>query len=244
MQEIKVRIAENLRLAAGVHRMTLEDGELAPVEAGQFVNILLDGFFLRRPLSVFDSEPGRLTVIYKTVGRGTRYMESLDRGQTLSILSGLGNGYDLDASGRSPLLVGGGVGVPPLYLAAKRLTAQGKNVHAVLGFNTGEDVFAVEEFEALGCHVRLTTVDGSRGIKGFATDVLPEETSYFYACGPEPMLRAVYRATKTSGEFSFEERMGCGFGACMGCTCRTLTGTKRLCTEGPVLRKEEILWAD
>jgi dihydroorotate dehydrogenase electron transfer subunit len=169
-------------------------------------------------------------------------MAGMKDGETLDVLTGLGNGYDPSKAGDEPLLLGGGVGVPPLYLLAKQLTAAGKKVHAVLGFNTAEEVFGEEAFKALGCEVTVTTADGSNGVKGFVTDVLPESYSYFYTCGPEPMLRAVYRAAKTSGQFSFEERMGCGFGACMGCSCRTITGYKRICREGPVLEKEEIAW--
>ena len=171
-------------------------------------------------------------------------MAAMKHGETLDVLTGLGNGYDLSKAGDRPLLLGGGVGVPPLYLLAKQLTAAGKKVHAVLGFNTADEVFGEEEFRALGCRVTVTTADGSYGVKGFVTDTLPGSYSYFYTCGPEPMLRAVYRATKKSGQFSFEERMGCGFGACMGCSCRTITGNKRICREGPVLEKEEILWDD
>jgi dihydroorotate dehydrogenase electron transfer subunit len=211
---------------------------------GGFVNIRLDGLYLRRPISVFDSEPGRLTILYKVVGRGTEQMKDLEPGAQLDVLTGLGNGYDLSKAGDRPLLLGGGVGVPPLYLLAKKLRAEGKTVTAVLGFNTAAEVFAEEEFRALGCSVTVTTADGSYGVKGFVTDALPQEYSYFYTCGPEPMLRAVYRAVKTSGQFSFEERMGCGFGACMGCSCKTITGYKRICREGPVLEKEEIMWAE
>ena len=171
-------------------------------------------------------------------------MKHLEPGAQLDVLTGLGNGYDLSKAGDRPLLLGGGVGVPPLYLLAKKLRAEGKAVTAVLGFNTAAEVFAEEEFRALGCSVTVTTADGSYGVKGFVTDALPQEYSYFYTCGPEPMLRAVYRAVKTSGQFSFEERMGCGFGACMGCSCKTITGYKRICREGPVLEKEEIMWAE
>ena len=185
-----------------------------------------------------------MTIIYKAVGHGTEQLSRMKAGETLDALTGLGNGYDLSKAGERPLLLGGGVGVPPLYLLAKRLRAEGKAVTAVLGFNTKEEVFAEEEFTALGCEVTVTTADGSYGVKGFVTDALSEEYSFFYTCGPEPMLKAVYKATKTPGQFSFEERMGCGFGACMGCTCRTITGWKRICREGPVLDKEEILWAD
>jgi len=242
MKQQILTITENIPLARSVYRMTLEARDLEQLSPGSFVNIRLQGLFLRRPISVYDSEPGRLTLIYKTVGRGTEQMASLPAGETLDVLTGLGNGYDLSPAGRRPLLLGGGVGVPPLYLLAKQLCARGARVTAVLGFNTAEEVFGEEAFRALGCAVTVTTADGSYGTKGFVTDAVPADYSYFYTCGPEPMLRAVYRATKTSGQFSFEERMGCGFGACMGCTCKTVTGSKRICREGPVLEKEELLW--
>ena len=185
-----------------------------------------------------------MTVIYKVVGKGTAAMSRMTPGRGLQVLTGLGNGYDLSLSGDRPLLIGGGVGVPPMYLLAKRLLAQGKRVSVVLGFNTADEVFGEAEFKTLGCDVTVTTVDGSCGKKGFVTDALPADYTYFYTCGPEPMLKAVYRAANTSGQFSFEERMGCGFGACMGCSCRTVTGYKRICKDGPVLTKEEILWDD
>ena len=242
-QEI-LKITENVRIAENVYRMTLEGPELEEQKPGQFVNIRLDGLFLRRPISVYDSEEGRLVIIYKAVGKGTRQMTGLKPGTELDVLTGLGNGYDLNKAGSRPLLLGGGVGVPPLYLLAKQLRAQGCAVSVVLGFNTRAEVFGEAEFKALGCDVTVTTADGSYGTRGFVTDALPEEYSYFYTCGPEPMLRAVYRAAKTGGQFSFEERMGCGFGACMGCSCKTITGYKRICREGPVLEKEEILWED
>ena len=242
-QEI-LTITENSPVTESVWRMRLGAPGLEEQKPGGFVNIRLDGLYLRRPISVFDSEPGRLTILYKVVGRGTEQMKELEPGAQLDVLTGLGNGYDLSKAGDRPLLLGGGVGVPPLYLLAKKLRAEGKTVTAVLGFNTAAEVFAEEEFRALGCSVTVTTADGSYGVKGFVTDALPQEYSYFYTCGPEPMLRAVYRAVKTSGQFSFEERMGCGFGACMGCSCKTITGYKRICREGPVLEKEEILWAD
>ena len=242
-QEI-LTITENSPVTESVWRMQLEAPGLEKQKPGGFVNIRLDGLYLRRPISVFDSEPGRLTILYKVVGRGTEQMKDLEPGVQLDVLTGLGNGYDLSKAGDRPLLLGGGVGVPPLYLLAKKLRAEGKAVTAVLGFNTAAEVFAEEEFRALGCSVTVTTADGSYGVKGFVTDALPQEYSYFYTCGPEPMLRAVYRAVKTSGQFSFEERMGCGFGACMGCSCKTITGYKRICREGPVLEKEEIMWAE
>ncbi len=242
MKQQILTITENVPVTRSVYRMTLRGESLEAQRPGGFVNIRLEGLFLRRPISVFDSEEGRLTILYKVVGRGTERMAGLPAGEKLDVLTGLGNGYDLSKAGDAPLLLGGGVGVPPLYLLAKMLRAEGKNVTAVLGFNTAEEVFGREDFEALGCKATVTTADGSLGVKGFVTDALPEEYSYFYTCGPEPMLRAVYRATRTSGQFSFEERMGCGFGACMGCSCKTITGYKRICREGPVLEKEEILW--
>ena len=242
-QEI-LTIMENVPVTGSVYRMRLEGAELEAQKPGGFVNIRLDGLFLRRPISVFDSAPGSLTILYKVVGKGTEQMSGMKAGETLDVLTGLGNGYDLAKAGDHPLLLGGGVGVPPLYLLAKQLIAAGKKVSAVLGFNTAAEVFGEAEFRALGCDVTVTTADGSYGVKGFVTDALPAEYSYFYTCGPEPMLKAVYRAAKTSGQFSFEERMGCGFGACMGCSCKTITGYKRICREGPVLEKEEILWAN
>ena len=244
MNQMRMTLTENRPLAEGIRRLTLTGEGLEEQRPGQFLNIRLNGLFLRRPISVCDWEPGQVTVIYRVVGRGTEQLAAMRPGETLDVLTGLGNGYDLAPAGASPLLIGGGVGVPPLYLLARRLREQGREVTAVLGFRTAKEVFAAEDFRTLGCRVTVTTEDGSEGIRGFVTGALPENYSYFYTCGPEPMLRAVFRATKTSGQFSFEERMGCGFGACMGCTCRTVTGGKRICREGPVLRKEEILWED
>ena len=244
MKQTVLTIEKNVPLTASVYRMRLYAGELEEQRPGQFIDILLPGRFLRRPISVFDWEPGRVTVIYKVIGHGTEQLSAMRPGETLDALTGLGNGYDLTRAGDAPLLLGGGAGVPPLYLLAKRLTAQGKTVTAVLGFNTEDEVFGEEDFRALGCRLTVTTADGSRGTKGFVTDALPDRYSYFYACGPEPMLKAVYRAAKTSGQFSLEERMGCGFGACMGCSIRTVSGPRRVCREGPVFEKEEILWAD
>ena len=233
-------IRENIPLTENVFKMTLEGDCSAITAPGQFVNIKLDGLYLRRPISVCDAEGERLTLIYKVVGKGTEKMSKMKAG-TLDILSGLGNGYDLEKSGCSPLLIGGGVGVPPLYLLAKELIKQGKKVTAILGFNTKSEIFYEEEFRALGCEVKVATADGSYGIKGFVTDALGGISyTHVYTCGPEPMLRAVYKSISTSGQFSFEERMGCGFGACMGCTCKTVAGYKRICRDGPVLFKEEI----
>ena len=244
MNELLLTVTENIPLTDSIYRMTMTGEDLPEQQPGQFVNIRLEGLFLRRPISVYDSEAGWLTVIYKTVGKGTGRMASLPVGAKLNVLTGLGNGYDLSKAGDYPVLLGGGVGVPPLYMLARKLREAGKRVTAVLGFNTRQEVFGEDAFRDLGCETAVTTVDGSYGRKGFVTDALPERYSYFYTCGPEPMLRAVYRSTKTSGQFSFEERMGCGFGACMGCSCKTVTGYKRICREGPVLEKEEILWDD
>ena len=244
MQDTLFTIKENKIIAKDVYKMLLCGDTSAIHNAGEFVNIKLDGFYLRRPISVCDVEGDALTLIYKVVGKGTEAMSKLPVGAELQLLTGLGNGYDLAPAGDEPLLVGGGVGVPPMYLLAKRLLAQGKHVSVILGFNTAEEVFYEDEFKALGCDVTVTTVDGSCGVKGFVTDALPERYSYFYTCGPMPMFRALFKATTTSGQFSFEERMGCGFGACMGCSCKTITGYKRICKDGPVLTKEEIIWAD
>lgn len=235
-------VAENFSLTKSVYKMQLQGDVSAITACGQFLNIRLEGMYLRRPISVCELDENSVTILYKVVGKGTAKLAKLQPGEKLDVLTGLGNGYDLTLSGESPLLLGGGVGVPPLYLLAKRLVAQGKNVTVILGFNTAEEVFYEKEFCALGCKVTVVTADGSYGQKGFVTNALPENYTYFYTCGPEPMLKAVYKATVTSGQMSFEERMGCGFGACMGCSCKTLTGYKRICKEGPVMKKEEILW--
>ena len=244
MKDSIFTITQNVNIAKNVYRMTLS-GDVSEIRnPGEFVNIRISGFYLRRPISVHDIGENTVTIIYKVVGRGTEAMSRMTEGEELQVLTGLGNGYDLSLSGERPLLLGGGVGVPPLYLLAKRLIEQGKRVSVVLGFNTADEVFCEDEFRALGCDVTVATADGSYGVKGFVTDAMPDEYTYFYTCGPEPMLRAVFRASKTSGQFSFEERMGCGFGACMGCSCKTVTGYKRICKDGPVLKKEEIIWTD
>ena len=219
-------------------------GDTSDITApGQFVNIKLGGFYLRRPISVANVEGDRLTIIYKAVGEGTEKMAKMEAGAKLLVLTGLGNGYNLDPAGDAPMLIGGGAGVPPMYLLARKLIAMGKRVTVILGFGSRDEVFFKDEFEALGARVLVTTVDGSEGIKGFVTDAFAEvDYTYFYTCGPEPMLRAIYDKSTTSGQFSFEERMGCGFGACMGCTCETKYGNKRICRDGPVLVKEEIIW--
>ncbi len=244
MKQGLFEIIENVPLTDNVFKMTLKGDTSAVTAPGQFVNIKLEGLYLRRPISVCDINGDMLTIIYKAVGKGTTQMSQMRAG-TLDVLTGLGNGYDLTVSGQRPVLLGGGVGVPPMYLLARRLIAEGKQVQVILGFNTKSEVFYENEFKALGADVTVTTVDGSYGVKGFVTDALKRvDYTYFYTCGPEPMLKAVYRAAETSGQMSFEKRMGCGFGACMGCSCKTITGYKRICKEGPVMRKEEILWED
>ncbi len=244
MKQSIFTIIENSRLTDTVYRMVLEGDTSAITGPGQFVNIQLCGKYLRRPISVCDYSDTTLTILYKVVGGGTARMAELPEGDVLDVLTGLGNGYDLAPAGDEPLLLGGGGGVPPLYRLAKDLIAADKKVTIILGFNAKDEVFYEDEFRALGATVTVATADGSYGVRGFVTDAMPENYSYFYTCGPEPMLKAVYKATTTSGQFSFEERMGCGFGACMGCSCKVITGYKRICKEGPVLRKEEILWDD
>ncbi len=244
MRLLLFKIRENKPLTKDIMKMVLEGDTSDITKPGQFVNIKLDGLYLRRPISVCDCEKDELTLIYKVVGKGTEQMRDMTDGE-LDILSSLGNGYDLSLSGEKPLLIGGGVGVPPLYMLAKELRAMGKDVSVILGFNTESEVFYEEEFKNLGCKVYVTTVDGSYGTKGFVTEVMKDlEYTHFFTCGPEPMLKAVWKESKTSGQLSFEERMGCGFGACMGCSCKTLTGFKRICKDGPIMMKEEILWKD
>ncbi len=244
MKQSIFTVLENTPLTENVYKMVLSGDTEAITAPGQFINIRLDGRYLRRPISVCDYADDCVTVIYKVVGGGTEQMSRMKPGQTLDILTGLGNGYDLSLSGDRPVLLGGGVGVPPLYRLAKELIRSGKTVSVVLGFNTASEVFYEEEFRRLGASVTVTTADGSYGTKGFVTDALPDGYTYFYTCGPEPMLKAVCKTAKTAGQLSFEERMGCGFGACMGCSCKTLTGYKRICKDGPVMQKEEIRWED
>ena len=238
-------IQSNEPLTPAVYRMVLEGDTQYVTRSGQFINIELEGKFLRRPISVSDYDAKTITIIYKVVGRGTEQMRGMKAGQKLDILTGLGNGFSTENEAHQPLLVGGGVGVPPLYNLAKRLLAEGKRPSVVLGFNTKEEVFYAEEFKALGVDVYVATADGSMGIKGFVTDAIREanvEFDYLYTCGPLPMLKALYDNTSVDGEYSFEERMGCGFGACMGCTCKTKYGNKRICKDGPVLKRDEIVW--
>ena len=243
MKEIFFAIESNRCIAKDVMEMVLLGDTSDITAAGQFVNIKIDGFFLRRPISVCDYEDGRLTIIYKVVGDGTRAMQALIEGQKLNILTGLGNGYTIPKDAEKPLLLGGGAGVPPMYKLCKALLKAGKTPSVILGFNKKEEVFYEKEFQNLGVKTIITTADGSYGQKGFVTDAMDKtEYDYFFTCGPEPMLRAVYDKSTADGQMSFEERMGCGFGACMGCSCKTKYGNKRICKDGPVLRKEEIIW--
>ena len=242
MKQSIFEILENTALTKDVFKMVLSGDTSAITASGQFVNIQLEGLYLRRPISVCDWTEKTLTIVYKVVGKGTEQMSKMAPGVKLDVLTGLGNGYDLSKAGDAPVLLGGGVGVPPMYGCAKRLVEMGIKPTVILGFNVKDEIFYEEEFKALGCETIVTTVDGSYGVKGFVTNALPENYTHFYTCGPEPMLKAVYKATNTSGQMSFEERMGCGFGACMGCSCKTLTGYKRICKDGPVMMKEEILW--
>ena len=243
MKQVFLKITENKKIAKDVFLMKLEGDVSAITASGQFVNIKLDGFYLRRPISVCDYDENTLTIIYKVVGEGTEAMSKLECGTELDVLVGLGNGYNLSKSGDSPVLIGGGVGVPPMYNLCRKLTEEGKSVKVILGFNKEEEIFFEDEFRALGAEVYITTVDGSYGTKGFVTDVLKNlDYSYFFTCGPMPMFKAIEAAAVTSGQYSFEERMGCGFGACMGCSCKTKYGNKRICKDGPVLEREEIIW--
>lgn len=243
MNQVMMKITDNKKIAEKTYFMSLEGDTSEITKPGQFINIKLDGFFLRRPISVCDCENGKLSIIYKVVGNGTKEMSELPVGAELDILSGLGNGYDTSKSGDCPVLIGGGVGVPPMYMLCKKLVSEGKKATVILGFNSEKEVFGIDEFKATGAEVYVTTADGSVGTKGFVTDVLKNlDYTYFYTCGPMPMFKAIESIAKTSGQYSFEERMGCGFGACMGCTCKTKYGNKRICKDGPVLKREEIVW--
>ncbi|MBQ4338531.1 MAG: dihydroorotate dehydrogenase electron transfer subunit [Clostridia bacterium] len=246
MRELKelLTVVSNEKIAVNTYKMVLSGCTKEITVPGQFINIALDGFYLRRPISVCDWDENTVTIIYKAVGNGTELMATLKAGAQLDTLMGLGNGFDTSKSGNAPLLIGGGAGVPPMYALAKKLISEGKKPVVILGFNTESEVFFAEEFKALGIETYVSTADGSVGTKGFVTDVIAklEGYTYFYTCGPEPMLKAIYNATEASGQLSFEERMGCGFGACMGCSCKTKYGNKRICKDGPVLEKEEIIW--
>lgn len=238
-------VKSNTPLTPVVYRMVLEGDTQYITRSGQFINIELAGKYLRRPISVCDYDAKTITIIYKVVGRGTEQMKTMEAGEQLDILTGLGNGFSTENGARRPLLVGGGVGVPPMYNLCRRLLGEGKSPIVILGFNTAEEIFYAEEFRALGVETYISTADGTVGTKGFVTDVIREQAldfDYLYTCGPLPMLKALYDSTSVDAEFSFEERMGCGFGACMGCSCKTKYGNKRICKDGPVLKREEIIW--
>lgn len=243
-------IKSNRRLTESVYEMIIEGDTAACEKPGQFVNLKLDGFFLRRPISVCEYDEESIKLIYKTVGSGTHVMADMQPEARLDVLTGLGNGYDIAKAGGNPVLIGGGVGIPPLYGLLKELykdrgctASSNEKIKVILGFNSKNEMFYKEEFEKAGAELIITTADGSAGVKGFVTDALKDiEYSYFYTCGPEAMFRAIEKIAKTSGQYSFEERMGCGFGACMGCSCKTKYGNKRICKDGPVLEREEIIW--
>ena len=241
MKNLVFELLTNKKIAKNTYESVL-CGDTSDIKCGQFVNITIDGLYLRRPISVCNVEGDRLTIIYKVVGVGTEKMANMEPGVKLDLLTGLGNGYDTEPSGDRPLLIGGGAGVPPMFKLCRQLIAEGKKCSVILGFGSKDEVFYEDEFKALGADTYVTTVDGSYGIKGFVTDAMNMDYTYFYTCGPEPMLKAVYNKSTTSGQFSFEERMGCGLGACMGCSCKTKYGNKRICKDGPVLVKEEIIW--
>ena len=237
------KVKENTALTDCVYKMVLEGDTTALTAPGQFINITVEGCYLKRPISVFDWDDETISIIYKVVGEGTEKMSKWSVGTECDCLTGLGNGFSPVRSGEKPLLIGGGVGIPPLYGLCKRLVAEGKKPTVILGFNTGKEIFCNNDFEALGVRTIVTTVDGSVGVKGFVTDAMKDlEYTYFYTCGPMPMFRAIEKTAIGSGEYSFEERMGCGFGACMGCSCKTKYGSKRICKDGPVLTREEIVW--
>ena len=243
MKQSLFEILSNENIAKDIYKMVIKGDTSAITAPGQFINIKIDGFFLRRPISVCDYNSENVTIIYKVVGNGTEVMANMKIGEKLDILSGLGNGFDTSKSGKTPVLIGGGVGVPPMYNLCKALINEGKNVKVILGFNSADDVFYENEFKALGADVYVATADGSYGTKGFVTDVLKDiDYSYFYTCGPSPMFKAIENIAKTSGQYSFEERMGCGFGACMGCSCKTKYKNIRICKDGPVLEREVIVW--
>ena len=237
------KIKSNVQLTDSIFEMVLLGDTSSITAPGQFINIKLDGFYLRRPISICDYDEETITIIYKVVGEGTKVMSKMVAGERLDVLCGLGNGFDTSKSSDKPVLIGGGVGVPPMYNLCNKLIGEGKDVTVILGFNKKDEIFYEDEFKKLGADVKVTTVDGSYGIKGFVTDALKDtDYTYFFTCGPMPMFKAIESVATTSGQYSFEERMGCGFGACMGCSCKTKYGNKRICKDGPVLEREEIIW--
>lgn len=243
MKQSTFMVLKNYPIIQGVYKLVLSGDTSAIVNPGQFVDIQVKGHFLRRPFSVCDWDKETVTVVYRTIGKGTKDLAAAVPGEGLDVLTGLGNGFDTSLSGNTPLLVAGGSGVPMMYALAKKFIAEGKTVTAVLGYRSVHDIFLADDIRHLGVNVHITTEDGSLGTKGFVTDVMKDlDYSYFYTCGPEAMFEAIDKVAKTSGQFSFEARMGCGYGACMGCTCETKYGAKRICKDGPVLVREEIVW--
>ncbi len=244
MKQGLFRIAENRPLTEKVSRLCLE-GDCSHVgEPGQFVDLRLEGLFLRRPLSVCDVEGDRLTLLYEESGKGTALLRTLPEGTVLDVLTGLGRGFDRSLAGSSPLLIAGGTGASPLYGLAKRLCAEGRDVTVILGFATAAERFYEEEFRALGVTLCVCTEDGSYGRAGFVTEAMDRPASYFYTCGPKAMMQSVCARAETDGQLSLAVRMGCGFGACMGCRVETISGGRRVCKDGPVFGKGEILWDD
>ena len=240
----KCKIVSNRLIALNTWEMKLDCDTEAFSAPGQFVNIQIEGCYLRRPISVCHAEDGVITLIYKVVGKGTGIMAEMKSGGELNLLYPLGNGFDTSCCGKVEriVLIGGGVGLPPLYGLAKQLIREGKMPELLMGFGTEDEVFYEEEFKKLGIKVGVATMDGSRGIKGTVVAAAEGRTwDRLFACGPEAMLHGV-KDLAGQGQFSFESRMGCGFGVCMGCSCRTKYGDKRICVDGPVLKKEEIIW--
>lgn len=239
------KVIENTKVAAKTWRMVLEGDTSRITTPGQFVNLEVEGHFLRRPISLCDAADGKLTLLYDVVGEGTELMSRWKPGHLVDTLTGLGNGFDPDCNVERPLLLGGGIGVAPLLLLARFLVAAGRSPIAVLGFNKAEDIVLVDELRLAGAEVYVATADGSAGTKGFVTDAIREHclpTEYFYACGPMPMLRALALGMDCPGELSLDDRMACGFGVCMCCSIKTRSGAKRICKDGPVFKKEELIF--
>lgn len=244
MKKERLTLLKNVALTREVYELKLAGDGNAFSAPGQFLNLSLEGFFLRRPISICDWDSQSLTLLYKTLGQGTERLSLMQKGESLEALTGLGNGFSLDQSGDKPLLVGGGIGIAPLYKLCRELLKRGAKPTVILGFNRKEEAFYLKEFRDLA-QTLVVTLDGSLGQKGFVSDAMSGLSySYFYTCGPMPMLKAVYKASgEVLGQFSLEERMGCGFGACMGCSIQTLSGAKRVCREGPVFLKEDLPWS-
>lgn len=247
------RILSNDRVATGTYELRLEGPVAGLTTPGQFVTIEIPGFYLRRPFSVADWSEQTLRLFYKVVGDGTEALSTMQEGK-LSVMTGLGNGFDVHAAEtKKPVLIGGGVGIPPLFGLAKRLVNMDKTPLVLLGFNRADELFLVEGFEEIGADVRVATVDGSVGTEGFVTtlfeqaiDAIGPDAAYVYTCGPMPMFQTLAKEMNRLGMdgcFSLEERMGCAVGICMGCSIETTEGMRRVCKEGPVFSKEVLPWA-